>query len=250
MTKLIIVAAGTGSRLMPLTKKVPKPLAVINGKTILAKALEQIKKSGVIDEVIHVVGYKAEQIEAALENTDFPTKTIYNPYYDTSGNLHSLWFAHNEMDGDIMITNADNIINASVYKRLAKEDGITLAVCKNEDLRDDDAKVIIEGDEIINVSKEIPIGKSEIESVSLLKVSKDRVDDFRNVLDGMVREKEFFYDVWLAIFFRLYKEGIYVKPMDIQKKFWKEVDYHSDMLEVIKKELGYSKRSLSKKTSE
>lgn len=241
MTKLIIIAAGTGSRLLPHTLSIPKPLVEIKkGKTILDLALEQIKKSKVIDEVILVVGYLAEQIEEKVKNIkNIKIKTIYNPYYDISGNLHSLWFAHNEMkDEDIMITNADNIIESSVFKALNKLDNITLAVCENHNLKQDDMKVLIEGDDVINVSKDIKLKEGIMESVSLLKIPKKQIDKFKNTLEMMVRDKTYLYDYWPVIFNRLFKARIPVKPFKIPKKYWVEVDYHGDLMDIISEKKG------------
>ena len=238
MTKLIIIAAGTGSRLMPYTKTTPKPLIKIkDNKSILELALEEVKKSKVISEVILVVGYLAEQIEAKVnEIGGIKIKTLYNPYFEVSGNLHSLWFSHHEMSGeDIMVTNADNIIDASVFKRLSKCEGMTYVVCKNDKLQEDDMKVLIEGDEVVNVSKDIKVNDGIMESVSLVKISKNKLKDFKDMLDKMVRNKEHFYDYWPTIFFELFRAGIHVRPMKIKTGQWAEIDYHGDMIDVILK---------------
>ena len=64
-------------------------------------------KKGGIDEIVIVVGYKAQQIEAKiadLTEIDCKIKIIYNPFFDVSNNLISLWFAASEMDEDFMET--------------------------------------------------------------------------------------------------------------------------------------------------
>jgi len=236
MVKLIILAAGKGSRLMPLTQKIPKPLIVVEkGKTILDMALDEIIKSKVVDEVIYVVGYLAEQIEAKLKTINkIKTRTIYNPFYEESCDLYSLWFAIKEIDSDVFITNADNIINAKVYKMMQKEKGIVLAVSKSDNLLPDETKVQIDGDEIINASKKIN-GDCLVESVSLLRITKEKAVLFKEVLDKMVREGNYIDEHWLDIFYRLYKEGIQVKPLEVPRGLWDEVDYHGDLVDVMKK---------------
>ena len=78
--KIIILAAGRGERLMPLTQNTPKPLIDMgNGNTLLEEQLMSIRESGVIKEVVLVVGYLAEQIEAkmrAYKDKGFQVSTI------------------------------------------------------------------------------------------------------------------------------------------------------------------------------
>ena len=100
--RIIVLAAGKGERLMPLTRNTPKPLLnITDEKTLLELQLESMKKSGVIDEVILVVGYLANQIEAKIglyRRLGMNIETVYNPFYDVSNNLISLWFAKYYMD--------------------------------------------------------------------------------------------------------------------------------------------------------
>ena len=83
--KIIILAAGKGTRAFPLTKNTPKPLLDIgNGVTLLERQLDNIKKSKVIDEVVLVIGYLAEQIEAKIKmhlESGLKITTAYNPFY-------------------------------------------------------------------------------------------------------------------------------------------------------------------------
>ena len=66
--KIIILAAGKGERLYPLTKNTPKPLIDLgNGETLLETQLRSLSESKVIDEVVIVIGYLYEQIESKLK---------------------------------------------------------------------------------------------------------------------------------------------------------------------------------------
>ena len=63
--KIIILAAGKGERLMPLTKNTPKPLLDMgNGATLLEEQIAGLQESGVVEEIALVIGYLAEQVEA------------------------------------------------------------------------------------------------------------------------------------------------------------------------------------------
>ena len=98
---VIILAAGKGERLFPLTKNTPKSLLEIkDGVTLLELQLRNISKCGIKDVSI-VTGYLAEQIEAKIKaysaNFNLNVNIIYNPFYNTSNNLISLLMAKYKM---------------------------------------------------------------------------------------------------------------------------------------------------------
>ena len=158
--RIIILAAGKGTRAFPLTKNTPKPLLDIgNGVTLLEKQLENIQKSKAVDEVILVIGYLAEQIEVKLkmhEENGLKITTVYNPFYETSNNLISLWLAKHCMDDDFLITNGDNIFEPDVFADLVNknEEGIFLTISKKNKYNDDDMKVVLRDKTVARVNKE------------------------------------------------------------------------------------------------
>lgn len=93
--KLIILAAGKGERLLPLTRNTPKPLLDMgNGYTLLEEQMRAAQASGVVAETVLVVGYLASQVEAKLDyhrDQGLCVRTVYNPFYEVSNNLMSLW---------------------------------------------------------------------------------------------------------------------------------------------------------------
>ena len=120
--KIIILAAGTGERLLPLTKKIPKALIQIKkNKTLLEIQIENIKKSDSINEIVIVVGHFAEKIEEKIAKIKVPNikvKIIFNPFYKISNNLVSLWMAKEEMNDEFLITNGDNIFSSQIFSDL------------------------------------------------------------------------------------------------------------------------------------
>ncbi len=94
--KAIVIAAGFGSRMAPVTLDTPKPLVKVNGVRIIDTLLDALIAKG-IDNITLVVGYKKEQFEQLLEK--YPTlKFIENPIYNESNNISSVYAAKDIID--------------------------------------------------------------------------------------------------------------------------------------------------------
>lgn len=239
--KLIILAAGKGSRLGELTKNTPKPLMDLgNGKTLLETQLDNILSSNSIEEVILVVGYCAEQIEAKIkkyQKEGMLIRTIYNPFYEVSNNLMSLWMAKHEMDEDFIVTNGDNIFEPIVFKDLVEKNknGIFLTISKKSGYDEDDMKVIIDNG-IERVSKQIKSEEANAESVGLTLISGQKYREvFKNSLEELARDQDYINKFWLEIFNRLADKGVSIKPFEINgKELWTEIDFHGDINNLVK----------------
>lgn len=235
--KIIILAAGKGTRLMPLTQNTPKPLLHLkDGKTLLETQIDNIISSGVIDEIIVVVGYKAEQIKAKIKNYE-KTKNIKitvvcNPFYNVSNNLLSLWLARYEMDFSFLVTNGDNIFDKQVFIDLVTRtgDGINLTTTKIEKFNADDMKVIEKNGYITKVSKKIIEEEASGESVGLVKISGESyINAFKDTLDDLATNEEYINVFWLEVFNRLAEKAVIIKPFEINRNNWLEFDFHIDL---------------------
>ncbi|UCD54990.1 MAG: phosphocholine cytidylyltransferase family protein [Candidatus Omnitrophota bacterium] len=115
--KAIIIAAGMGSRLDPLTNDAPKCMLELNGKTLLQHQIEALRGAG-INRISVIKGYKKEMI-------DYPDLVYYfNDDYQDNNILHSLFYAKEEMNDEFIAAYSDILYSREIVERLldSKED--------------------------------------------------------------------------------------------------------------------------------
>lgn len=95
----------------PLTKKIPKALVYVAGKTLLEWALERYHQSG-IEDIMVAVGWKGDMIEDFVSKSGLNASIIHVPNYET-GPLQTLFTAIESFDGDFLLSPVDAIIEPS-----------------------------------------------------------------------------------------------------------------------------------------
>ena len=108
--RAIIMAAGLGNRMHPVTLHTPKPLVRVNGQRMIDSVIHALHANGIF-EIYVVVGYRKEQF-ASLP-AEYPGLTLIdNPYFDTCNNIASLYVARDHLE-NAMILDGDQIIRDS-----------------------------------------------------------------------------------------------------------------------------------------
>ena len=105
--RAIIMAAGIGNRMLPITRNIPKPLVSVNGIRMIDSVIQGLHENS-INEIYIVVGYKKELFNALLDVYTGIT-IIENPWYESCNNISSLYVARNFID-DVMILDGDQLI--------------------------------------------------------------------------------------------------------------------------------------------
>src|SRR6478609_8868043 len=116
--KAVILAAGVGKRLWPVTQHRPKCLIEIGGQTLLSRYLASLASLGVQRADI-VVGYKQEMIRAAVEANSFEVRVqfLVNEQFHR-GSISSLWIARTALDDDTIVMDADVLFHPDILQRL------------------------------------------------------------------------------------------------------------------------------------
>lgn len=125
--KAVILAAGMGLRLQPITKSMPKCLVEINGQSLLSRTMNAIEKQG-FEDVIIVTGFMHEMIEEAIETSDWSinVQTIHNDIYHSTNNIYSLWLVTNHIKESFVLIESDIIVDDDVFRAFTQPDRIAL----------------------------------------------------------------------------------------------------------------------------
>lgn len=132
--KAIVLAAGIGQRLQPLTNRLPKCLLEVGGKPLVDYYFTAFGKSG-IDEVVYIVGHEAELIKKRLGNLYLGVKVRYiqNPIYKSSGSAYSVSLAKNEFTKDpFIISDGDMLFPPELLKRIIEAEHDNIMMVEND----------------------------------------------------------------------------------------------------------------------
>jgi len=223
--KAIILAAGKGSRLYPITLNKPKGLLEIGGETILDRMIRQFKAIGISDILI-VVGYQKEFLM-----DHFGDSVRYREYknYVNTNNLHTLWSVKDELNDDVIITFADLIMHQSIIDDLANSNNnITMMV---------DTSQVLEGTMRVKVDD---IGVKSITTttieeangnfIGISKLSKEGcallIDEMSSIIDAH------FNDYYTIAVDRLARSGNQIGYCDAKDHIWREIDTKGEYDEV------------------
>ncbi|NQU33455.1 MAG: phosphocholine cytidylyltransferase family protein [Bacteroidetes bacterium] len=128
ITTALLLAAGTGSRLLPLTKNSPKCLTLLNETSILERLVNNLKKQG-FKRLVIVTGYKKECIMDLLgsKSQDLTIEYINNPLYRTTNNIYSLWMARNMINEPFVLFESDLVLTTSLLDEMVFPDKMAIA---------------------------------------------------------------------------------------------------------------------------
>ncbi|MEW6602981.1 MAG: phosphocholine cytidylyltransferase family protein [Nitrospirota bacterium] len=229
--KAIILSAGQGKRLLPLTAAVPKCLLAIQGKTLIEWQIDELSKCG-IHRITVVTGYRAEKVEDILRRRygTEQVKTLYNQDYEKTDNIVSCWMARDEMNEDFILLNGDTLFEAAVPRRLCESpDRPVTVVVSHKDIYDaDDMKVEMDGGRLVKIGKNIAPDRINGESIGMILFRGEGPILFRNALKSALANPEAATKWYLSVI----DEMARIMPVwtcSIKGVQWCEVDYPADL---------------------
>ncbi len=229
--KAVILSAGQGKRLLPLTKDQPKCAIPIHGRSILEWQIDELIKLGI--RPIHVVvGFGAGRVEEILAHhgSRQAIHTVYNPFYAMADNLISCWTAKYEMAEDFILLNGDTLFETAILERLlqAPPAPITLVTDEKRQYDADDMKVIVEGTQLVRIGKTLPLDEVNAESIGMIRFQNKGPQLFCSTIEDRIRKSEALKQWYLSLIDELAPEG-HVSTVSINGLTWAEIDNPEDL---------------------
>ncbi|MFQ5957080.1 MAG: sugar phosphate nucleotidyltransferase [Candidatus Brocadiales bacterium] len=188
----IILAAGVGKRLMPLTNELPKCLIKIGGKTLLARYLEILERLDIKDVTFvlgHLKNMILEEIKTLSESKGFRFHYLINEDYKR-GSITSLWIARAVLGEDALILDADVLFHPALFERLVRSSKSSCFLM-DEDFSDsgEEMKLFVQGDRVIAISKNNTVKSQYVgEGVGFLKLSAEHGLVLKRALEDLIKE--------------------------------------------------------------
>lgn len=235
--KVIILSAGQGKRLLPLTATTPKCLLPVDGsRPALEIQLQTLAACGIRRATV-MVGFGADKVEHFLAHCPLPeieVTTRFNPFFALSNNLVTCWTAIPEMTEDFILLNGDTLFEPAVLERLllAPFAAVSLAIDRKPSYDDDDMKVSIRhGRTLAAVGKTLSAAVVHGESIGLMTFRASGVHAFRSALEKAMRDPTALQHWYLSVIDSMANSSL-VEVASIEGLWWAETDTQEDLADV------------------
>lgn len=221
----IILAAGLGSRLAPLTNNLPKPLMKINNITLLTTIIKGMKNSG-IEDIIVVTGYERQLVIDEALKTHLVTE-IYNKDFSTTNNIVSLMKAIENVTNDIIIYECDVVVGDNEFLELVNKPDSMLISKYNPLIMDGSTVNLDENNIVTDFGGD---GKHSYKTVNIYNLSAKSVNKLKKISELILDSESSnnYYESLIKILCDL--KIIKLEGIIINENSWTEIDTPRDLL--------------------
>ena len=225
--RAILLAAGKGTRISRIIENIPKSTLPVEGIPLIRRNVIMLLEKNI--KPIVCVGYFKDKIYEALEGLD--VEYYYNPFYNKTNSIASLWFAREALIEDTIIMNADVYFDEQIL------DGII----ENKDvcslMTDTSRKIVgdfffnLENGYIKKYGKELPLEERSCEYVGIGKIRTCFIKEFKEKLEYLIDTQQ--HDLWWENVLYSFVESYNINTHDINGLFWAEIDYFDDYERIL-----------------
>ncbi|TYB85727.1 NTP transferase domain-containing protein [Oceaniovalibus sp. ACAM 378] len=228
----VILAAGIGSRLSPLSDNCPKSLLSVGGSLILERMIRNCLSCGVSQFVL-VLGHRADQIRQFVDKTFRGIRVTYvvNDRYRDTNTAYSLMLASPAIGTAAFIKfDADVVFDVKILRDLIDSDmPNVLCIDRNIALEDEEVKVIVDDRmQVLEISKTVDPKEAVGESIGIEKISAKAAPLLFAELTQMMENPMHYRDYYEAAYERLLAKGTDFHALDITGLKWTEIDTADD----------------------
>ncbi len=226
----VILVAGVGSRLRPITDTRPKALAPVGEETILGRAVRLLLDFG-ISRLILATGYREDAVKNALAGLSSEVIFCPNPRYETTQNSVSLALCRDAVDGrSFFKLDGDVVFDSELLTRIAAPSAeLSAGVDSSRKLDEEAMKVVVEGARIRRFGKAVPLAASHGESIGIERLASAASGRLFDALDERVRAGVtglYYEDVYTQM---IERGELIAEAADVSGLRWTEVDTFDDL---------------------
>jgi len=220
----VILAAGQGKRLQPLTNETPKTLLDVGGCAILEHILQALEANG-YERVIVVTGFESDRIESYCQSRNsLKIEFVHSERFASTNNIYSLWLTREYLEDGFTLINSDTLFSPSSLAALQRIDGSGLLVDAGTEQTSEEMLVAFEDEGIETIGKSIDDADGEY-----IGVAKFTAEDTKLLFDCIkwFIEQDEVNEWYEAAFDRLFEQAT-VQPVSVDNP-WIEIDTHEDI---------------------
>ncbi|MBB4616587.1 NTP transferase domain-containing protein [Sphingomonas abaci] len=230
--KAILLAAGQGSRLLPLTLERPKCLVPVGGRAILDHQLDACAAAGV-EEAVVIGGYRIAQIAAHLAarpSDALPVRLVLNPFWAVASSIGSVWAARDLLGDAFLLMNGDTVFDPDALRFAAAHAGAGVSLLVDPldgPAEPDDMLVTVAGSRVTAVAK--TLGPALASHRSLGVVVARAGSGYAAALEAVIGGPEGIHAFHHAILDRLARDDAVAALALPSGLAWQEVDRPEDI---------------------
>ena len=227
--KALILAAGLGTRLAPITNDKPKSLVPVNGKPILLKQIDNLHENGITDITI-ISGYKADILEKTVHELFPEIKIIESVDYATTNNMYSAYLGRESVEGSaFLMMNADVFFDSSIIKSLIEFESQDAIVVEIGRYVEESMKVVEKDGHLVGISKAFSKDEALGVSIDVYKFSAEGGAAFFNKCREYIEDRKEL-KMWSEVALNDILEDSDFRACPLNGR-WLEIDNHDDLAE-------------------
>lgn len=235
VTTALLLAAGIGSRLYPLTRNEPKCLTIVNAMSILERLISNLNQHG-FKHLVVITGHLENHIRDFLGNQagDIKIDYIFSPLYKTTNNIYSLWMAREIINEPFLLLESDLVFDESLLDDMLYPDRI--AVAKMQPWMDGTFVTINQSQQVkaFWAGNAYSFGAIKYKTVNIYSISLNSWHCIVKKLDQHISEGKV-NDYYETVFAQMIADGsLFFKIVSFDDKPWYEIDTIEDLAEAEK----------------
>ena len=216
----LILAAGRGTRLQPLTLDRPKCLLQLRGQTLMEHQLDALAAAGIHDVTV-VVGHLGDRIRETIgdhvQYREFPE-------YAQTNNLYTLHSCRDLLDDATTVLFSDVLLEPHAYRRIVESDRDFSLLVDTTRVLDGTMRIRLEGSRVADLGGHIPPTEGDGNFVGVAGFSRRGADLLRAELERMVASGGHIDDYYTVALLSLVERGEALWPLCLGGSPWLEID--------------------------